>query len=96
MLVSPYESTERTLPPIRRLVSAELPIDAPRTNEAMPVRHGISDFLCLASVGSGPSRSLQLLRPKRVHGPNVPFPMTACFSWRKSIGFVKEAGKHPA
>src|SRR5439155_25376417 len=53
------------------LAPHELPIHALRTNEALPVRHGISDFLKAPAVG--PSGPLQPLRPKPAHAPNALF-----------------------
>jgi len=50
--------------------SHELPIHAPRTNEALQSDTGSQIF---ESTGGGPSGPLQLLRPKPADAPKVPF-----------------------
>src|SRR3982075_3886451 len=57
------------------LAPHELPIHALRTNEALPIRHGISDFF--ETTGSGPSGPLQLFTAEAGPCAECPVPTMA-------------------
>src|SRR3977135_3653494 len=52
------------------LAPHELPIHALRTNEALPIRHGISDFLKAPAASIRPAATVTA---KPAHAPNVLF-----------------------
>ena len=56
------------------LAPYELPIHTPRTNQALPLRHGISDFF--ESTVSGLSGPMRLLRSKQAQRAECPVPTT--------------------